>query len=316
MAELKIPTLTGTVGGAKAKNDLGDVKIVQRLLNAAVEFGEVPGFIVLAVDGKATDTLLKLTHAYQGLKGLGAPKNFKDVLIEPGKKTLKQLAENPYIDERWSEWDTTIKAEVDAYNKKFKGTKGYIELDWRFIKAQVWTEVLAGPSDKANWETYPMQIGRFKADPGFEVVARELDHSELVVDKAVRNAVKADHTKAGNIAAGVAYDVHLGAKYQFVEVIDDPAKKILALGHRLLPDFAKAEKTTVDILMRLNKITIESAKKLHPGDKLEFLKGHNEWQIVGWQPWKVAIKNYNGGGDSKYMSKFEKRLDLITKKWK
>ena len=122
MAGLVVPKLKGSVGGAKAKNDPDDVKVVQDLLNAAVKFGELPGFLWLAVDGKVTENMLKMIHSYQTRKGLGPSKDFKKAIIEPGKNTLKHLARNPYVDKRWSSWDEAIKKQVDLYNKKFGKT--------------------------------------------------------------------------------------------------------------------------------------------------------------------------------------------------
>jgi LysM repeat protein len=317
MSQLSIPTLGDTVGGSAAANDSDDVKIVQGLLNAAVLFGEssVNGFGALAVNGKVTDTMLRMIQQYQRFKGLGAPPKFQDVLIEPGKGTMKNLAENPYVDARWSEWDAAIKTEVTAYNKKFGSVAGWVALDWRLIKAQVWTEVLGGP-DVADWTTRPMQIGKFASDTGLRVIKGGLDHSELITDKSLRDAVAKDSKGANNIRAGVAYDVHCNAKYKFVEVIDDPAVKVHTLGSgEALAKVAADEGTTVANLMSQNGLTEDSAKKLHPGDKLKFQKAHNEWQIIGWKGWDDALKAYNGGGDPQYMTKIADKLTKISRKW-
>lgn len=314
MATLKIPKLTGAVGGGKAKNAEADVKIVQELLNAAVAFGELTGFKAIPVDGKLSDAMLNMLQRYQKVKLLGAPKNAKDAIVEPDKSVLKALASNPYVDERWSVWDDTIKATVNLYNKKFEKSATYNKLDWRLIKAQVWTEVMGGP-DLADWDLLPMQIGKFKQDQGFAVVSNGLDHSELVVDATTRDTIKKDHKKANNILAGVSYDVHLAAMYKYVEVIDDPTNKEHELGKETLTDVAKSLKTTVPILMRLNKLTEESARKLRPGVKLTYQLGHSEWQIVGWRAWNDALKAYNGGGDPNYMKKIELNYNRVTQKW-
>ena len=75
-------------------------------------------------------------------------------------------------DTRWNEYDETIKKKVAFYNQKFVGVANFVPLDWRWVKAMVWTEVMAGP--KANpdqWTRLPTQIGRFAQDLGYLVVS-------------------------------------------------------------------------------------------------------------------------------------------------
>jgi LysM repeat protein len=319
MSELTIPNLGGTVGGGKkAKNDSDDVKIVQGLLNDAVDFGGsgLDGFPLHSVDGKVDDTMLAMIQQYQLSKGLGPPPKPQDVLIEPGKGTIKSLAQNPYADARWSEYDTTIKGTVDAYNTKFRASPGYVALDWRLIKAQVWTEVVAGPDDR-NWYERPMQIGRFIHDTAFKVIRNGLDHSELVTDKSLRDSITADRTGANNIRAGIAYDVHLNARYANVEVIEDAKNQVHTVEKgETVDSIAKAEGTTVENLMTLNSLDKHSAAHIHLGQKLTFQKAHHEWKIVGWKQWMDAIKAYNQGGDAQYLGKITDNLAKIKKRWK
>jgi LysM repeat protein len=317
MSPLVIPKIGDTVGGSKAKNDPDDVKIVQGLLNDAIDFGDpaMHGLTSLPVDGKVSPAMLKMIHQFQRFKGLGPPPKAEDVLVEPGKGTMRNLAKNPYVDARWSEWDDDIKTEVNAYNKKFASSPGYSSLDWRLIKAQVWTEVKAGPDD-ANWSSRPMQIGKFAADPGMKVIRDGKDHSTLITDKKLRDDLAKDSTGTNNIRAGIAYDVHLDANYKLVEVIDDPSAKVhtLAQGENL-EKVAAAENTTVHLLLSLNGLTEASATKLRPGAKLNFKLAHNEWQISGWDDWMDAIEAYNGGGDANYMTKINANLAKVKKRW-
>jgi LysM repeat protein len=317
MSPLIIPKLGGTVGGSKAKNDAADVKIVQGLLNDAIDFGDpaMHGLSVLAVDGKVSTPMLKMIQQYQRFKGLGPPPKFEDVLVEPGKGTMRNLAKNPYVDARWSEWDDDIQTEVNAYNKEFASSPGYSALDWRLIKAQVWTEVKAGPDD-AQWSSRPMQIGRFAADKGMQVIRDGKDHSDLITDKKLRDDLAKNSTGTNNIRAGIAYDVHLDATYKLVEVIDDPAVKVHTLAKGETPEkVAAAENTTVHNLMSLNGLTQASATKLQLGAKLKFQLAHNEWQIVDWGDWMDAVEAYNGGGDASYMTKIADNLAKVKKRW-
>jgi len=315
MTPLSIVKIGDTVGGGKAKNNLADVKIVQGLFNDAIDFGDpaVHGLAAIPADGKISPTLLKMIQQYQRLKGLGPPAKPDDVVIDPGKGTMKHLSRNPYVDARWSSWDDDIKTEVASYNKKFGSSSGYSTLDWRLIKAQVWTEVKAGP-DAGDWWSRPMQIGKFASDKGLQVIRGGLDHSDLVTDQKLRDDLKKDSTGGNNIRAGVAYDVHLGAQYSRVEVIDQPAVKIhVVVKKDTLDSIAKAESTTVHNLESLNGLA--SASVLSLGQQLKFQLAHWEWQISGWDPWTDAIEAYNGGGDPNYMTKIAAALAKVKNRW-
>ena len=315
MTPLTIVKIGGTVGGSQAKNDAADVKIVQGLLNDAIEFGD-PALLAqkaLTVNGKVDAAMLTMIQQYQRFKGLGPAAKLDDVVIDPGKGTMKHLSENPFVDVRWSTWDAAIKTEVSAYNTKFASSSGYTALDWRLIKAQVWTEVLAGP-DSSDWWSRPLQIGKFSTDKGLQVIRDGLDHSELVTDKKLRDDLAKDTTGANNIRAGVAYDVHLCANYSRVEVIDDPTVKIHEVAkHDTLETIAKAEKTTVHNLETQNGLTASSTLSL--GQKLKFQLAHWQWQISGWDPWLDAIEKYNGGGDPNYRTKINAKLAKVKKRW-
>jgi hypothetical protein len=66
-------------------------------------------------------------------------------------------------DSRWAEYDCDIQRGVTQYNRHLRNTPGFISLDWRLIKAMVWTES-GGPGNRA-WRSNPMQIGN-PGDPG------------------------------------------------------------------------------------------------------------------------------------------------------
>ena len=101
-----------------------------------------------------------------------------DVFFAEAQIRVGQFNTDPYIsdprfrmsivDPRWNEYDETIKREVAFYNQKFAGVANYVPLDWRIVKAMVWSEVMAGPDgNPTEWQTRPMQIG-VTGDPGFQ----------------------------------------------------------------------------------------------------------------------------------------------------
>ncbi len=94
-------------------------------------------------------------------------------------------------DSRWNEYDETIKSEVAFYNQRLSGTSGFVPLDWRLVKAMLWTEVQAGPKgNPAQWQKYPLQIGRFAEDAGYLVVSKGLDNSDLIVSSELRQQIQ------------------------------------------------------------------------------------------------------------------------------
>ena len=174
---------------------------------------------------------------------------------------------------------------------------------------------MAGPDDK-NWDEWPLQIGRFKADKGMQVIRDGRDHSELITDKELREKLRTDARSEMNIKAGVAYLVHCAARYEHATIIGDPAEKTYELKPgQSLAQIAPELKTTVEILMSMNKLTEESVKKLRPGAKLKYQLAHKVWRIASWISWKDAVDAYNGGGDPDYMTKHAKALERIKKKW-
>ncbi len=314
---LEIPKLSGSVGDGAA-NAPNDVTIVQKLLNLAVVNGDLPGFVKGPEDGKVTAQTVKMIASYQAQHGISKPKvhNLPKAIVEPKSRTLTLLAKNPLVDSRWSEYDAAIKQEVDGYNKRLKTVAGFQELDWRWVKAMVWTEVIAGPDDAA-WSSRPMQIGN-PGDKGLEVVQKGLDHSDLVVSAEVRTAVKSDATGALNIRAGVAYLYHRAAfpHYKYSEIIDSSQIETyqLAAGETLSGVASKVG-TTVDELMRQSGLDAAKASKLQIGATLKYRKAHKIWQITGWDAWKDAIKAYNSPGDPKYVEKVTKAYEKIKSYW-
>ncbi|WP_307174377.1 hypothetical protein [Duganella sp. CF517] len=66
-------------------------------------------------------------------------------------------------DRRWHSHDCDLQRIVAELNRHLSGKGGYFPLDWRIVKAMVWTES-GGPNNPA-WHNNPMQIGN-SGDPG------------------------------------------------------------------------------------------------------------------------------------------------------
>jgi hypothetical protein len=66
-------------------------------------------------------------------------------------------------DDRWDVYDDIIRSTVDQYNVHLARTTPHsFALDWKLVKAMVWTETGA---DSRKWAVRPMQIGN-PGDPG------------------------------------------------------------------------------------------------------------------------------------------------------
>ena len=70
-------------------------------------------------------------------------------------------------DSSWNEYDNIIQQTVSAYNTHLAESPAFTRLDWKVIKAMVWTES-GGPSNPA-WKARPMQIGN-QGDPGLDAL--------------------------------------------------------------------------------------------------------------------------------------------------
>lgn len=218
-------------------------------------------------------------------------------------------------DARWDEYDDTIKADVASYNAKFNNVAGYKPLDWRIVKAMVWTEILAGPKgNQAQWEKYPLQIGRFSADAGAAVVRGGKENSDLITSPALRQQLQNNITGKNNIRAGIAYlyTIAVRNKVNWREAIDNPQIVEYAVQPKDggLAAIAKKLETTSDNIAGNSGIT--KTDTLKPGQILRYQKAHLERYIEGWNDWLETVKGYNGGGDANYMGKFNRAYQIIT----
>lgn len=58
-------------------------------------------------------------------------------------------------DSRWNNYDCDIKRVVGEYNQHLLNQGHYRPLDWRLIKAMIWTE--SGGPDNRAWKRNPMR---------------------------------------------------------------------------------------------------------------------------------------------------------------
>jgi hypothetical protein len=236
-------------------------------------------------------------------------------------------------DPRWNEYDETIKNEVAFYNQKFSGTPGFVPLDWRYVKAMLWTEVLAGPAgDPEQWQKFPMQIGRYAEDAGYGVVTNEKDDADLIVSAELRNLIKQERFGKNNVKAGIAYLYYKAIegtstadprKVGNRDVIDNPQKILTDTIQKGEPGFeaiAKRLGTTAENIKN-NNPQLDS-KKLQPGQEIKYQKAYSERYITGWRDWNITIKSYNSrkptatSGDLTYMEKFNRAYQIIVSRQK
>lgn len=223
-------------------------------------------------------------------------------------------------DPRWNEYDATIQKEVSFYNEKFKNTPEYKPLDWRLTKAMVWTEVLAGPKgDPTQWTKYPLQIGRFSADAGYSVVKSGSENSDLITTPQLRTQIQSNVTGNNNIRAGIAYlyTIAIRGKVAFREVVENQLVREYTIEKSdTIEKLVKKLGTTKENIIKNSGLNEADIGNLSLGQKINYQKAHSERYIAGWRDWKTAIKDYNGGGDPNYMSKFEKAYQIITSRTK
>ena len=93
-------------------------------------------------------------------------------------------------DPRWNQYDEVIKKEVAFYNQKFNGIADFVPLDWRYVKAMVWTEVMAGPAGNSKeWQSRPIQVG-IPGDPSLPTLARGGENTDLMTTPEFRNKLQ------------------------------------------------------------------------------------------------------------------------------
>jgi hypothetical protein len=206
-------------------------------------------------------------------------------------------------DARWQDYDCDIQRIVSQFNRHLSGTAGYIPLDWRLIKAMIWTE--SGGPDSRAWRDNPIQIGN-PGDPGLSALFSKNEGGWLIIPPAMQNTLTITSTRVSpalNISAGVAYLLMRLAKFDFATVPDELDKAVydvLVKPGDHLEKIAKSSGTTVDTLKKCNG----GGSVLRPGQSLRYQKASTRKVITRWTPISAtSIARLYNVGDPAYAKK-------------
>ena len=243
--------------------------------------------------------------------------------LEEWKSGREKAIGNP----DWYIYDNTIRklvSEINQHLSMSKNIEQYKPLDWKLIKAMIWTETGA---NSPAWKTRTMQIGNIGDDGILEVTvpARPRKYNIIVPkswDKYLKN--KSDMIKNNpehNIRAGISLLMIKMSETEKDKTVYDDEKEYtyeIVKGDRGYSTIATKIGTTQGVLTTLNGV-----KVIHPGDKLKYKKAHLEQYIPGWflfTPENIQ-KQYNidptkaqpgHRGDHTYADKIRFTYDLLV----
>ncbi|EHB3782782.1 LysM peptidoglycan-binding domain-containing protein [Salmonella enterica subsp. houtenae serovar 17:z29:-] len=226
----------------------------------------------------------------------------------------------------WYIYDDYIKklvSEINQHLSTSKNIKGYKTLDWKLIKAMIWTETSA---TSAEWKKRTMQIGN-TGDDGIKEVsvpARPRKYN-LIIPKTWNSYLinKTDLIRSNpeyNIRAGISLLMIKMAEQEKDRTVYESETEFIyevVKGDLGYSSIAKKTGTTQGVLTQLN-----GNKTIHPRDKLKYKKAHIEQYIPGWTlftPQNIQIQ-YNGDpkkatadkpGDGSYADKIKYAYELI-----
>lgn len=218
---------------------------------------------------------------------------------------------NGLTDRRWDDYDSELKMAVTEFNQHLGATSGFRQLDWRLIKAMLWTE--SGASSP-EWQSKSMQIG-VPGDPGLAAFLSDREGGELIVPPNWRARLTIGSVRSipsHNIRAGIGYLLMRMANFDFQSVLPADGRTILQVTIKpgdSLDKVARTQGSTLEIIKKLNP----ASSTLRPGQILKFQKASMRRVITGWRlinPDSIA-RRYNGGGDINYAKKLEYALGLI-----
>lgn len=239
-------------------------------------------------------------------------------------KGTRPAAKSPYelwqatidgalTDARWLAYDCDIQCMVGQFNRHLAGTADYVPLDWKYIKAMVWTE--SGGPDSRAWRDNPIQIGN-PGDPGLNALFSGKEGGELIIPPELQVKLTIASTRTSpqmNIGAGIAYLLMRHATYRFATVLDERDKTtydVVVKSGDTLEKIARSNGTTVDTLKKCNSKT----SALHPGQPLRYQKASIKKIIARWSavnPTSIA-RLYNVG-DPAYAKKLTYCLSVMQK---
>jgi hypothetical protein len=217
-------------------------------------------------------------------------------------------------DPRWHLYDCDLQRIAAEFNRHLSGKGGYFPLDWRMIKAMVWTES-GGPNNPA-WRNNPMQIGN-SGDPGLAALLSGKEGGDLIMPAEIKRTLTTTSVRSSaqmNIFAGIAYLLMRTARFGIATVPDDKDHKVYEVIVRTGDSFDKIARTngsTVDTLKKLNP----GVFALKPGQTLKYQKADIQKIIVGWDmvTTSTIATRYNVG-DPAYAKKMNYCLAVMRKR--
>jgi hypothetical protein len=240
-------------------------------------------------------------------------KNKQARQAKSGFDRWKDTIDTAFSDPRWHEYDCDIQQVVAEFNRHLAGVTDFRSLDWRIIKAVIWTET-AGP-EHAAWRSNPMQIGN-PGDPGLRALLFGDEGGDLVLPPDTKKRLIGANIRgnpAMNMRAGTGYLLMRLAHYRIGTVLDPVDTGVYTLVARRGDSYAtlaRTNGTTIDTLKRLN----QGAAPLGAGQILRYQKASVRKIICGWDiptSQRIAIR-YNVG-DGEYARKLDYCLAVIRK---
>jgi hypothetical protein len=234
-------------------------------------------------------------------------------LVKSGLDKWKDGIKNAVGDPKWSRWDCEIQQTVSAYNRHLQGTPGYVALDWKIIKAMLWTE--SGPQ-RRDWNTKPSQIGDPR-DPGLGAFLSNKEGGDLIIVPEWKGLITLDSARTNpvhNIRAAVGYLLMRLAHYEHKSIpdVDNKIFEVKVKAGDSLEKIAKANGSTVEVLQKLNP----GVKVLRIGQVLKCQKASVKKVITGWEavtPLSVALKYNSMRGDPDYAVKIRYALEHVVR---
>jgi hypothetical protein len=230
-----------------------------------------------------------------------------------GYELWQETIDGAMSDARWHGYDCDIQRTVNQFNKHLSRTAGYRSLDWRLIKAMVWTES-GGPNSRA-WRDNPIQIGN-PGDPGLSALFSGREEGELIIPPELRNRLTIGTVKMSpqmNISAGIAYLLMRHASYGFATVQDEQDNTtydVLVKAGDTLEKIAKLNGTTVDTIRKCST----GALVLRPGQSLRYQKASIQKVITRWASANTtSIARLYNVGDPAYAKKLTYCLSIMQK---
>ncbi len=209
----------------------------------------------------------------------------------------------------WDEYDCDIMRIANEFNRHLASTQGFKTLDWKLVKAMVWTET-GGPSDP-SWKSRPMQIGN-PGDPGLRALFAIQGGGALIIPPTLKQSLtraSAIATPVMNIRAGAAYLLMRFANFGYTTVIEGPVSHYVVRPGDSFDKIAKIDHSTVPTLQHLNP----GIQTLHPKQVIEVQKASLVKIITGWRPiTTTTIAHRYNVGDTDYAKKLEYCLSVMN----